>query len=505
MTTDWKPIFLTKRCSDLRKSEVESCSRLYSSHYGVWSGLGGHQAGTRIKLPPSYYEKYKEHKDMYVSLCKNKGALIGQAFFLKKILPDGKKCIWVTQLVVRSDFRRLGVATKLLQSAWGFSDYFAWGLATTNAVTVKTLESVTWREVDPQFISDNLDVIDTLCQSIEFVRDADKIVSKCESQINSHFFPDFQHLDNDISNVYIKKLGPIRRGYEWLAFTFQTQEMFFNQTNFDKLLDFSTGQIQDAYGRMKMSQQKWTKHTSHEITTLERKMQMTQGARVLDMGCGIGRHSKELAGRGYKVNGIDFSHRLIQIAQRSCKRVPNVKFAEDDCRRLKTKARFDYAICLYDVIGSFREESHNRRIAENLYKRLKTGGKAAISVMNMDLTSALASNVTRIKDNPQALLKLKASNIMQSSGNVFNPEYFILDSESHLVYRKEQFERDGLLSSEYVIADYRYTSDEICSMLQEVGFKILESQYVQAGHWDTPLEPTNPKAKEILVIVEKEA
>lgn len=505
MVADWKPIFLTKKCSYLKQFEVEACSKLYSAHYGVWSGLDGHQAGMRIKLPPSYYEKYREHKDMYVSLCFNKRILIGQAFFLKKILPDGKKCIWVTQLVVRSDFRKRGVATKLLQSAWGFSDYFAWGLATTNAVTVKTLESVTWRNVDPQFISDNLEVIDNLCQSIEFVRDADKIISAGESQINSHFFPDFQHLDNDINNIYVKKMGPIRDGYEWLAFTFQTQEMFFNQTNFNKLLDFSTSQIQDAYGRMKMSQQKWTKYTGHEITALEHKMRMSAGTHVLDMGCGIGRHSKELASRGYKVDGIDFSHRLIQNAQKSCKRVPNVRFIEDDCRRLKTRANFDYAICLYDVIGSFRDESHNRKIAENLYKRLKIGGKAAISVMNMELTRAVATNVTRIKENPQVLLRLKASNIMQSSGNVFNPEYFILDSESHLVYRKEQFERDGLLSSEYVIADYRYTRDEICCMLQEVGFKILESQYVQAGHWDTPMDATDPKAKEILVIVEKEA
>lgn len=93
---------------------------------------------------------------------------------------------------------------------------------------------------------------------------------------------------------------------------------------------------------------------------------------------------------------------------------------------------------------------------------------------------------------------------MQATGNVFNPDYFILDEQAHLVYRKEQFERDDLLSSEYLVADYRFTKSEIEAMLMDNGFSIVDSRYVQAGNWDVPLSATDKNAKEILLVVKKE-
>lgn len=77
-----------------------------------------------------------------------------------------KVCTWVTQLLVHRFYRGRHIATKLLQSAWGFSNYYAWGLATANTVTIKTLEAVTWRQVSPDVIADNIDVIERLCDDI---------------------------------------------------------------------------------------------------------------------------------------------------------------------------------------------------------------------------------------------------------------------------------------------------------------------------------------------------
>lgn len=503
MNASSKPCFLTKRCSDLSDFQIKQCSNLYSTNYGEYSGLDSHRISTPIKLGVNYYNKYRKCTDMYVSLCYVKRTLLGQAFFLKKELNDGKICIWVTQLVVRKDYRRKGIATKLLQSAWGFSDYFAWGLATTNAVTIKTLESVTWRNVTPDVISKNIDIISTLCNNIEFVKDSEiKLSTNC-SQINSHFFPNFQMLDNGLEEIYAAKLGKINDGYEWLAFTFQTQEMIFNQSNFDKLLDFSIEQIQDAYGRMKLSQQKWTSATSHEVDVVLKECSPASDAHILDLGCGIGRHSIELCKRGYNVTGVDFSHMLIKKAKSRAKSRKKIHFFEQDCRNLKLARRYDVILCLYDVIGTFRDSKQNRRIAENIYKQLKTGGKAVISVMNMELTQKIAKHKIVVKDEPIALLKLPASDIMQASGNIFNPDYYILDESTNLVYRKEQFDKDGFLSSEYIIADYRFTRTEILNMLSQIGFNIIASRYVRLNHWEEALSSTDNRAKELLIIVEK--
>lgn len=79
----------------------------------------------------------------------------------------------------------------------------------------------------------------------------------------------------------------------------------------------------------------------------------------------------------------------------------------------------------------------------------------------------------------------------------------MLETATGIVYRKEQFENEDALSAEYVIRDKRYRRSEICGLLREAGFKILESRYVQAGRWEIPLDACDIKAKEILIIGKK--
>ena len=127
-----------------------------------------------------------------------------------------------------------------------------------------------------------------------------------------------------------------------------------------------------------------------------------------------------------------------------------------------------------------------------------------VSVMNMEITERQAIHkVDDVRKYPQALLKLKASNIMQSTGNVFNPEYYLLDTSTQLVYRKEQFEMDGELSSEYVIADYRFTRSQIIEEFEKNGLKVLSAEYVKLGAWDKPLSKDEDAGKEILLVAER--
>lgn len=108
-----------------------------------------------------------------------------------------------------------------------------------------------------------------------------------------------------------------------------------------------------------------------------------------------------------------------------------------------------------------------------------------------------------IEENPDILLKLKPSRIMQRSGDVFKSEYLAIDTVTGLVYRKEQFGDDNSLSAEYIIRDKRYYMNEILKMVEDCGFKIIEKRYVRAGHFDEALEALDMHAKEILIIAEK--
>lgn len=120
------------------------------------------------------------------------------------------------------------------------------------------------------------------------------------------------------------------------------------------MLDFSEYQLEDAYSRMEMNTQGWTRHTPHEVDFVESACELTKESNILDMGCGFGRHSIELAKRGYNhVSAYDFSPRLVGKAKElagDC----IVNFEVKDCRHLRRTASFDAVVCLYDVIGSFR-------------------------------------------------------------------------------------------------------------------------------------------------------
>lgn len=492
--------YKTVLCSALTAEQLQQCSQLFSENYGIYSGKDDeNKKGKRIVLKAGYYARLASNRNMWVSLAYSDDLLIGQCFFLRKELEDGKVCTWVTQLLVHRFYRGRHIATKLLQSAWGFSNYYAWGLATANTVTIKTLEAVTWRQVSPDVIADNIDVIERLCDDIEFA-DANHIaLSSAQSQIFTNFYPDHDKQDYP---VYIERLGALKNGYEWLAFTFKTQDMFYSEERMAQLLSVSAEQLNEAYSRMDMKNQPWTRHTAKEIDYIEKACGLRGGERVLDVGCGFGRHSIELAKRQYNVVGVDLSEALITQARANVGDLP-VTFDIRDCRHLSYRGTFDAIICLYDVIGSYRTYEENENIVKSIYKKLKSGGMAVVSVMNMDLTKSIAIVKESIRNNPGILLKLKASNIMQSTGNVFNPDYFILDEDEHLVYRKEQFERDNLLSAEYLVADYRFTKTEIETMFKDNCFSIIDSRYVQAGQWDVPLSATDKNAKEILLVVRK--
>lgn len=507
MRTSYQPTYKTVKCSTLSDGQLKACSALFSANYGEYSGKDNpKKQGQRIKLSAGYYRKMGENPNMYVSLCYNGDKLLGHAFFLKKELSNGEKCSWVTQLVVHYSYRNRGIATRLLQSAWGFSDYFAWGLATTNAVTVKTLESVTWREVDPVMIGKHLTEIGQLCDEIIFADKKNLRVDDTKSQIFTDFYPEFQKLKNSLTEVYVSRLGAIEDGCEWLAFTFQHQDMVFSEHHWDQLLDFSERQLEDAYSRMDMNVQGWTRYTPHEIDFVEKACGIDKDSIILDVGCGQGRHTLELAKRGYKnLTAYDFSPRLLSQARaKAIEAGYDIVFDEKDCRHLRRGAIYDAVFCLYDVIGSFRNYDDNIRIIKSIRGVLKHGGRCVVSVMNMEITERQATHkVDDVRRNPQALLKLEASNIMQSTGYVFNPDYYLLDTSSQLVYRKEQFEMDGELSSEYVIADYRFTRSQIVEAFQENGFKVLSADYVKLGAWDAPLCADDNAGKEILLVAEK--
>ena len=98
---------------------------------------------------------------------------------------------------------------------------------------------------------------------------------------------------------------------------------------------------------------------------------------------------------------------------------------------------------------------------------------------------------------------MPASNTQEETGDIFNPDYYLVDTDTHLIYRKEQFSSSTGLPIELIVRDRRFTMDEIISLCKSVGFSIVEAKYTNASDWNKSYDATSSRAKEILLICQK--
>lgn len=508
--------FSTKDFKELTDEELEACANLFSNHYGTFASAGipkdNYASGKEGKQIRFSSRKYKEDywdDNYYISMAHYKEQLIAHAIYFRKQIAGEGYMSWIVQLVVHGEYTNCGIASRLLHSAWGFSSDVAWGLATSNPLTVKTLESATFRSATPKMMEKHRDKIEKIARYIPFAKDAKITITDDTAIIDTGFYVSHDKLEENKKNYKSEwKLGDLPEGHEWLAFTFKSQEIDLtnenNKKNFDKMIEFHEVILNEAYSRMKMEKQPWTKGTVSEIEYILSQAELNKDSIIADFGCGIGRHIIELATRGYtNLYGFDFSESNILKAKEM--NLDFINFEAADSRNHFLEEKADLILCLYDVIGSYHNDSDNMSILKNIYNNLSAGGTAVISVMNMELTRNMAKHkVKDIRKEPKAIFNLKASGIMQRTGNIFDPEHYLIDEKTNLVYRKEEFSGDGKLSAEYVIRDRRYEMKEIKRMAQECGFVVVESRYVQAGKFDIALKKgTDKKAKEILLVLKR--
>ncbi len=132
----------------------------------------------------------------------------------------------------------------------------------------------------------------------------------------------------------------------------------------------------------------FTKNTIPEVDFLLEEFNLSPGASILDVGCGTGRHSVELARRGYAVTGLDVSTGMLEEAKEHAARVNvNVDWHLADATDFSFDKQFDAVICLcegaFGLLGTRHDPiGQPLAILRNVAQAMKLNAKCLFTVLN---------------------------------------------------------------------------------------------------------------------------
>jgi cyclopropane fatty-acyl-phospholipid synthase-like methyltransferase len=195
--------------------------------------------------------------------------------------------------------------------------------------------------------------------------------------------------------------------------------------------------------------------TLADVDFLEKTFDVKPGARLLDVPCGNGRHSIELARRGYRVTGIDLSEELLVAARAEL----DADWRLADMRGLELEAStFDGAFCFGNSFG-YLDHAGVTSFLSALAGALKPGAKLVIE------TSMTAESIL-----PTIVQKRwhRFGDLMILSENRYDP----WESCLHIDYT---FVRDATVETRPT-AHYVFTSADLRRMLESAGFDTLAFQ-----------------------------
>ena len=229
--------------------------------------------------------------------------------------------------------------------------------------------------------------------------------------------------------------------------------------------------------------------TPGECDFIEQELNYNKNIRIIDVGCGTGRHSIELSRRGYRITGIDLSEDQLARAKEKAKQLDlSIDFQRLDARKLPFNGEFDAAIMLCEGAFPLMEtDEMNFEILKNVTKTLKNNGKFIFTTLN---------GLFPLYHSVEKLCELASG-----EGNAtYKSSTF--DLMTFRDYNTTIFEDDSGNKKELKCNERYYVPSEITWLLKTLGYKKVDIFGAKLGAFSRK-DKLDPDYYGMLVIAEK--
>ena len=185
---------------------------------------------------------------------------------------------------------------------------------------------------------------------------------------------------------------------------------------------------------------------------------------VLDLGCGDGRHSLELARRGYRVTGLDLSEELLGRARRrTSDEGLDITFIRGDMRDAPGVSAFDLVVNFFTSFGYFSEDRENARVLDAIARSLRPGGRFLMDYLNR--AYVISTLVPEDRKNVEGM------EVEQRRWITGDPS----EAGNHVRINKHVRIREGGVERNYDESVRMYTLEELDAMMDLAGLKVAQT------------------------------
>jgi SAM-dependent methyltransferase len=208
-----------------------------------------------------------------------------------------------------------------------------------------------------------------------------------------------------------------------------------------------------AYKPWMFSPRRWNEARG-EVDLIVKRVELSPGATVLDLCCGPGRHTLELARRGFSVVAVDRTSDYLADAKTTARDEKlKVEFVKQDMRKFVRAGAFDAVINVYTSFGYFRDPADDRRVLTNVYRSLKSGGQLLMDMMGKELIARdFRPRDWHERDGRLMLEERKISH-----------DWSWIDNRWILI--------DGKSRTEFLVSHRLYSAKELSELAKSTGFK----------------------------------